>query len=219
MNNRDWKSIIQCHLDGVTTREEVTKLSEQLESDTDTWLLYLQLARVPAALAADGFDESSIGESERRFLNLITRLDSVDRKCRTRRLVLSVVAAAATFASVYFLRPGTQPQIATITSVYGVIQFFDIRQKAGYLWQLFTRQKIIISLRERYLVSEAPEAKFLALQLMPSWEWVHDFRFSHSPWYKDWGWLLLLEGTNTAIDTLCAAHTDHPWLSSAMTCG
>lgn len=58
MTDHDWESVIGRHLDGVATSDEVAGLSEQLESDADTRMLYLRMAGIHAALAADDLDES-----------------------------------------------------------------------------------------------------------------------------------------------------------------
>lgn len=126
MNNRDWEALIQRHHDGIATREEVADLSVHLESDAATRLYYLQLARIHATLAAEESYEPSAPAPEHRLLDLFTQLDSVDKRLRTRRLVLSVVAAAAMvalIAGVYFLRPSDEPQIATITSIDGSVRW------------------------------------------------------------------------------------------------
>lgn len=122
MNTHDWESVIARHFDGLASSEEIAGLSEQLESDAGTRLLYLRLARIHASLAAGESDEPSAVESEDRLFDLIKKLESFDERRGTRRLVLSVVVAAAMvvpFVTLYFLRPRAEPQIARITGVSG----------------------------------------------------------------------------------------------------
>ncbi|HIK96473.1 MAG TPA: hypothetical protein EYG03_31410 [Planctomycetes bacterium] len=129
MSDRDWESLIHRHIDGIATSEEVTELSERLESDADARLIYLRLARIHATLAADDFDEPSIQESEKRFSDLTEQLADFDRTRRFHRFVTSVAAVAAVItlmAGLYLFRPGIESQIATITSVNGGIQWTGV---------------------------------------------------------------------------------------------
>ena len=72
MNDHDWESLIGRHLDGVASPEDVAELSRQIESDPDTRLLYLKLARVHATLSAAESDEPSVTtEAESRVLELL----------------------------------------------------------------------------------------------------------------------------------------------------
>lgn len=122
MSTRNLESLIHRHLDDVATREEVAELSQQLESDAETRLTYLRLARIHATLAADEFDTSFMQESENRFLDLMKQLDTFDKRRRFHRIVVSVAAVAAVIvliASTLDFRPQSQPQIATIESLTG----------------------------------------------------------------------------------------------------
>lgn len=126
MSTRDLESLIHRHLDDVATREEVAELSQQLESDAETRLTYLRLARIHATLAADDLDTSSMQESENRFLDLMKQLDTFDRRRRFHRIVVSVAAVAAVIvliASTLDFRPQSQPQIATIESLTGSVRW------------------------------------------------------------------------------------------------
>ena len=120
MSSRDWESLIHRHLDGVATSEEVAELSERLESDAETRLMYLRLARIHATLSADDFDEPSIQESENRFSDLMEQFEALDKRRRFHRFVASVAAVAAVItlmAGLYLFRPRIEPRIATISSI------------------------------------------------------------------------------------------------------
>ena len=126
MSTRDLESLIHRHLDDVATREEVAELSQQLESDAETRLTYLRLARIHATLAADDLDTSSMQESENRFLDLMKQLDTFDRRRRFHRIVVSVAAVAAVIvliASTLDFRPQSQPQIAAMTFIDGPVRW------------------------------------------------------------------------------------------------
>ena len=64
MNKYDWESVIERHLDGIASAEEIAALSEKLESDADTRLLYLRLAGIHATLATGELDEPASSEDE-----------------------------------------------------------------------------------------------------------------------------------------------------------
>jgi ferric-dicitrate binding protein FerR (iron transport regulator) len=122
MNRHDWESVIGRHLDGIASAEEIAALSEKLESDADTRLLYLRLAGIHATLATGELDEPASGEAEDQLLDLVEQLESSRKQQRGRRTVLSVVAVVATvtlIAGIYFWRPSEEPQIATISGVSG----------------------------------------------------------------------------------------------------
>ncbi len=126
MSSRDWESLIHRHLDGVATSEEVAELSERLESDAETRLMYLRLARIHATLSADDFDEPSIQESENRFSDLMEQFEALDKRRRFHRFVASVAAVAAVItlmAGLYIFRPRIEPRIATISSINGAIRW------------------------------------------------------------------------------------------------
>ncbi len=56
MNNSAWETVIQRHLDGLATPDEVADLSRKLEADPKARLLYLQMARVHAHLIEGDLD-------------------------------------------------------------------------------------------------------------------------------------------------------------------
>ena len=122
MNNRDWESLIHRHLDGITSPEDVAELSRQIESDPDTRLLYLQLARVHATLSMPESDEST--EAESRIFELPEHHDSANRgRQRLGRLATVSIAAVVLIAAAYFLQPRDEPQIVRITGLSGSLSW------------------------------------------------------------------------------------------------
>ena len=122
MNNRDWESLIHRHLDGITSPEDVAELSRQIESDPDTRLLYLQLARVHATLSMPESDEST--EAEAQILELPEHHDSANRgRQRLGRLTTVSIAAVVLIAAAYFLQPRDEPQIVRITGLSGSLSW------------------------------------------------------------------------------------------------
>ena len=87
MNRHDWESVIGRHLDGIASAEEIAALSEKLESDADTRLLYLRLAGIHATLATGELDEPASGEDEDQLLELVEQLES-SRKQGGRRTIV-----------------------------------------------------------------------------------------------------------------------------------
>ncbi len=120
MNSHDWESVIQRHLDGAALPEEVAGLSEQLESDADTRMLYIQMARIHATLAADDLDESDSDSFLRESTVFITKRPATLARWR---LAVAALAVVALIAGVYFLRPSGEPEIATITELDGSVQW------------------------------------------------------------------------------------------------
>jgi len=88
MNRHDWESVIGRHLDGIASAEEIAALSEKLESDADTRLLYLRLAGIHATLATGELDEPASGEAEDQLLDLVEQLESSTKHLRGRRTVV-----------------------------------------------------------------------------------------------------------------------------------
>ena len=87
MNKHDWESVIGRHLDEIASAEEIAALSEKLESDADTRLLYLRLAGIHATLATGELDEPASGEAEDQLLELLEQLES-SRKQGGRRTIV-----------------------------------------------------------------------------------------------------------------------------------
>ena len=122
MNDHDWESLIGRHLDGVASPDDVAELSRQIETDPDTRLLYLKLARVHATLSAAEFDEPT--EAESRILELLERHDSADRgRPRFHRLATVSIAVVVLVTAAYFLRPRDEPQIVRITGLSGSLSW------------------------------------------------------------------------------------------------
>jgi hypothetical protein len=88
MNRHDWESVIGRHLDGIASTEEIAALSEKLESDADTRLLYLRLAGIHATLATGELDEPASGEAEDQLLELVEQLESSPKQQRGRRTIV-----------------------------------------------------------------------------------------------------------------------------------
>jgi hypothetical protein len=88
MNRHDWESVIGRHLDGIASAEEMAALSEKLESDADTRLLYLRLAGIHATLATRELDEPASGEAEDQLLDLVEQLESFTKHPRSRQTVV-----------------------------------------------------------------------------------------------------------------------------------
>ncbi len=122
MNDHDWESLIGRHLDGVASPDDVAELSRQIETDPDTRLLYLKLARVHATLSAAEFDEPT--EAESRILELLERHDSANRgRPRFHRLAAVSIAVVVLVTAAYFLRPHDEPQIVRITGLSGSLSW------------------------------------------------------------------------------------------------
>ena len=88
MNRHDWESVIGRHLDGIASAEEIAALSEKLESDADTRLLYLRLAGIHATLATGELDEPASGEAEDQLLELVEQLESSRKQQRGWRTIV-----------------------------------------------------------------------------------------------------------------------------------
>ncbi|MDP7288867.1 MAG: FecR family protein, partial [Phycisphaerae bacterium] len=123
MNTHDWQSTIARHLDGIATPEEVAELSAQIESDPDTRMLYLKMARIHATLAADDLPESSIDAE----IACEAHQDSSRTRGRLPRwLAFSGIAAAVLIALVagfLLTRRSAEPAIAKITGLSGALQW------------------------------------------------------------------------------------------------
>ena len=88
MNKYDWESVIGRHLDGIASAEEIAALSEKLESDADTRLLYLHLAEIHATLATGELDEPTSSEDEDQLLGLVEQLESSRQQQEGRRTIV-----------------------------------------------------------------------------------------------------------------------------------
>jgi len=88
MNKYDWESVIERHLDGIASAEEIAALSEKLESDADTRLLYLHLAEIHATLATGELDEPASSEDEDQLLGLVEQLESSRQQQEGRRTIV-----------------------------------------------------------------------------------------------------------------------------------
>jgi ferric-dicitrate binding protein FerR (iron transport regulator) len=123
MNTHDWQSTIARHLDGIATPEEVAELSAQIESDPDTRMLYLKMARIHATLAAGDLPESSIDAE----IACEAHQDSSRTRGRLPRwLAFSGIAAAVLIALVagfLLTRRSAEPAIAKITGLSGALQW------------------------------------------------------------------------------------------------
>ena len=90
-----WETLIQRHLDGITSDEEVRELSERLESCPETRSLYLKLQQIHAILLNGEYDTPSTGASENRLIELITNLERSSQILRKRRFLFSLGSIAA----------------------------------------------------------------------------------------------------------------------------
>ena len=88
MNKYDWESVIERHLDGIASAEEITALSEKLESDADTRLLYLRLAGIHATLATGELDDPASSEDEDQLRGLVEQLESSRQQQEGRRTIV-----------------------------------------------------------------------------------------------------------------------------------
>ena len=91
MNRHDWESVIGRHLDGIASAEEIAALSEKLESDADTRLLYLRLAGIHAKLATGALPEPTGGETEDQLRDLVVQLESSVKHRQGQRKILAGV--------------------------------------------------------------------------------------------------------------------------------
>ena len=124
--NELWQDLIQQHLDGFTSNEEVKQLSDQLESCSETRMLYLKLQHLHSTLMNDEFSEPSKTEPEHRILKLISDLEQSNHILQRRRLLISFASIAAAVFVILgsWLLWNSQPKrIVEITSIQGDVQW------------------------------------------------------------------------------------------------
>lgn len=121
-----WQTLIQRHLDGITSDEEVNELSEKLESCSETRSLYLKLQHVHAILLNGECDEPVTNVSESRVLELISNLERSSHILRKRRFLFtlgSIAAAVLVLFGSWSLWIGRAETIVEITSIQGDVQW------------------------------------------------------------------------------------------------
>ncbi len=131
MNAHDSRFLIQRHLDGIATSDELARLSQQLESDADARLLFLRMARIHATLAADDLDMLSGDAGDACAADWPAAafggetIVGGDRQLSRWPALWGAVAVVviALIASVYLLWSSGEPRIARITGVSGPLQW------------------------------------------------------------------------------------------------
>jgi hypothetical protein len=125
-NSEQWPELIQLHLDGIASDQEVKKLSEKLESCSETRSLYLKLQQIHAILIDGEFEEPLTNDSEHRVLELISNLEQSNRILRKRRFVFtlgSIAAAVLVMLGSWSLWSSQDETIVEITSIQGAVQW------------------------------------------------------------------------------------------------
>ena len=125
-NNEPWQEIIQRHLDGITNKEEVKKLSAKLEACSETRLLYLKLQNIHAILLDRDLDKPHETATDQKVLNLIANLERSQRILQKRRLHFtlgSIAAAVLLMLGLGLLWLSQSAGIAEITSVQGAVRW------------------------------------------------------------------------------------------------
>lgn len=126
ITSEKWQALIQRHLDGIASEDEVKELSAKLESCSETRSLYLKLQQIHAVLLNGEFDELSTDVSENRVLELISNLERSSHALRKRRLLFtlgSIVAAVLVILGTWALWTGRTESIVEITSIQGDVQW------------------------------------------------------------------------------------------------
>ena len=124
--NEPWQTLIQHHLDGIASDEEIERLSEKLESCSETRMLYLKLQQIHEILLLGEHDETSPNSSEDRVIDLITNLERFNQVLRRKRTLLTISSIAAT---IFLLLGGwgiwsQRPEhILEITAIHGSVQW------------------------------------------------------------------------------------------------
>ena len=121
-----WRDLIQRHLDGIASHQEVKTLSSQLESCSETRLLYLRMQHIHASLLTDDFDEQPIGSTEQRVLELISQLEQTKVTLQTRRQLLTVTSIAAAIflmVSIWFILSNRSADIIEVTKIQGSVRW------------------------------------------------------------------------------------------------
>ena len=128
--NRDisetWQELIQRHLDGIASEDEVATLSAKIESCSETRALYLKLQQIHAILINGDFDEPLSNDSEHRVLELLSYLEQSNRRLRSRQLVLtlgSLAAAVLVMLGSWSLWNSQSDTIAEIISMEGAVEW------------------------------------------------------------------------------------------------
>lgn len=125
-SNELWQTLIQHHLDGTASDEDVERLSEKLESCSETRMLYLKLQQIHEILLLGEHDEASPNSSEDRVIDLITNLERSNQVLRRKRILLTISSIAAT---IFLLLGGwgiwsQRPEhILEITAIQGSVQW------------------------------------------------------------------------------------------------
>ncbi|MCR9292433.1 MAG: FecR domain-containing protein [bacterium] len=114
-NSEHWHELIQRHLDGLASDDEVGELSEQLETCSETRSLYLKLQQIHAILLSGEFDDPPTDDVEDSGINP-KRLQTTNRVL----LTVAVVALIAVFSQAFLIRD-SRNEIITVTSVSGPI--------------------------------------------------------------------------------------------------
>lgn len=121
-----WPELIQRHLDGIASEDEVAALSAKLESCSETRALYLKLQQIHAILINGDFDEPLSDDSEHRVLELISKLEQSSRSLRSRQLVFtlgSLAAAVLVILGSWSLWNSQSDTIAEIALIDGAVQW------------------------------------------------------------------------------------------------
>lgn len=121
-----WHELIQLHLDGIASDEEVRELSENLESCSETRLLYLKLQQIHAILLNTEVDKPSKDASENRVFELISNLERSSQILRKRRFFFtlgSIAAAVLVIFGSWSTWIGRAETIVVITSIEGDVQW------------------------------------------------------------------------------------------------
>ncbi|MCP4462776.1 MAG: FecR domain-containing protein [Planctomycetaceae bacterium] len=121
-----WETLIQRHLDGITSDEEVRELSERLESCPETRSLYLKLQQIHAILLNGEYDTPSTGASENRLIELITNLERSSQMLRKRRFLFSlgtIAAAVLVIFGCWSIWMSPEGAVVEIASIQGDVQW------------------------------------------------------------------------------------------------
>ncbi|MDG2013462.1 MAG: FecR family protein, partial [Pirellulaceae bacterium] len=124
--SESWHELIQRHLDGITNKEEVKKLSTKLENCSETRLLYLKLQNIHAVLFNSDLDEPLNKRTDQNVLELISNLEQSQRTLTKRRFLItlsSIAAAVLLMLGVGYLWIIQSDGIAKITSIQGAVRW------------------------------------------------------------------------------------------------
>ena len=121
-----WQTLIQHHLDGIASDEEVERLSEKLESCSETRSLYLKLQQIHAILLSGELEEPFSNGSEDRVLRLVSNLEQSSQILRKRQFRLaasSIVATVLILLGIWGVWNNRPKTILEITSIQGAVQW------------------------------------------------------------------------------------------------